>query len=409
MANDFVRDTVSLDETEAHSSAGVEGEVREGIALALSGGGYRAMLFHAGALARLNELGLLSKLRRVSSVSGGAFAGALLGAQWGTWGTPVDGVYPDFVERFVPAIRAFGERNIEVFDAIVGALPFVTGTGMLARSIDQGLLHGKTLADLPAPGEGPEFVICATNLGTGACWRFSRAYAGDYVVGRIADPTWPLALAVAASAAFPPAFAPMELDVGGATFGDWPKWTAVDRASAAPFREKISLSDGGVYDNHGLEPIVKRFSTLLVSDGGMPFSRVDDVATWKLPMRVNAVTDNQSRALRRRDLIERFRRGRDVAPNGPIAQADLRKGMRHGAYWGIDSRPGKFVIPGKIDAMDFDETRRAQMAAVGTWMHHLGTDVSRDLVRWGYVIADLSLRRWYVPTAAKPAGYPAGM
>ena len=30
-----------------------------GIALCLSGGGYRAMVFHLGALWRLNELGLL--------------------------------------------------------------------------------------------------------------------------------------------------------------------------------------------------------------------------------------------------------------------------------------------------------------------------------------------------------------
>jgi predicted acylesterase/phospholipase RssA len=42
---------------------------RDGIALALSGGGYRAMLFHTGALIRLNELGLLKQLTRVSSVS----------------------------------------------------------------------------------------------------------------------------------------------------------------------------------------------------------------------------------------------------------------------------------------------------------------------------------------------------
>lgn len=32
-----------------------------GLAIALSGGGFRAMLFHAGALLRLNELGLLSR------------------------------------------------------------------------------------------------------------------------------------------------------------------------------------------------------------------------------------------------------------------------------------------------------------------------------------------------------------
>ena len=32
-----------------------------GIGIAVSGGGFRAMLFHAGAFARLNELGLLIK------------------------------------------------------------------------------------------------------------------------------------------------------------------------------------------------------------------------------------------------------------------------------------------------------------------------------------------------------------
>jgi NTE family protein len=51
---------------------------RPGIALCLSGGGYRAMLFHVGALLRLNELGLLLSLDRVSSVSGGSITAALL-------------------------------------------------------------------------------------------------------------------------------------------------------------------------------------------------------------------------------------------------------------------------------------------------------------------------------------------
>ena len=40
-----------------------------GVGLCLSGGGYRAMLFHAGSLARLNEAGWLPKLTRVTSVS----------------------------------------------------------------------------------------------------------------------------------------------------------------------------------------------------------------------------------------------------------------------------------------------------------------------------------------------------
>jgi NTE family protein len=49
-----------------------------GIALCLSGGGYRAMLFHLSALKRLNEIAYLPKLRRVSSVSGGSITAGVL-------------------------------------------------------------------------------------------------------------------------------------------------------------------------------------------------------------------------------------------------------------------------------------------------------------------------------------------
>ena len=54
----------------------------EEIAVCLSGGGYRAMLFHLGALIRLNEAGLLKKLGRISSVSGGSITAAVLGLHW---------------------------------------------------------------------------------------------------------------------------------------------------------------------------------------------------------------------------------------------------------------------------------------------------------------------------------------
>src|SRR5690349_15848149 len=59
------------------------GKPESGIGLCLSGGGYRAMLFHLGALWRLNELGYLKRLTRVSSVSGGSIAAAVLGQRWG--------------------------------------------------------------------------------------------------------------------------------------------------------------------------------------------------------------------------------------------------------------------------------------------------------------------------------------
>src|SRR5579864_1048345 len=53
-----------------------------GIALCLSGGGYRAMLFHVGALWRLNEAGQLPRLDRISSVSGGSITAGVLAQNW---------------------------------------------------------------------------------------------------------------------------------------------------------------------------------------------------------------------------------------------------------------------------------------------------------------------------------------
>ena len=55
------------------------GELDDGFALCLSGGGYRAMVFHAGALWRLYEAELLQGLKRISSVSGGSITTGVLG------------------------------------------------------------------------------------------------------------------------------------------------------------------------------------------------------------------------------------------------------------------------------------------------------------------------------------------
>ena len=49
-----------------------------GLALCLSGGGFRALLFHLGALRRLNELGILPKVDTFSATSGGSILACLL-------------------------------------------------------------------------------------------------------------------------------------------------------------------------------------------------------------------------------------------------------------------------------------------------------------------------------------------
>ena len=59
-----------------------QSQLTDGIALCLSGGGYRAMLFHLGGIIRLNEMGRLRTINRVSSVSGGSITAGVLGAAW---------------------------------------------------------------------------------------------------------------------------------------------------------------------------------------------------------------------------------------------------------------------------------------------------------------------------------------
>ena len=250
-----------------------------GRALALSGGGFRAMLFHAGALMRLNELGLLSTVARISSVSGGSIASGYLAGVWQQLGA-ADGAgsYAQFKEKYVEPILAFSRQKIDVGDILTGLLPWTSAADQVKDSYDKALFHGITLQALP---DTPQFIFCATNLQTGVNFRFSKPYAGDYVVGRLANPDLPLSTAVTASSAFPPFLSPLVLTLPAGSFTDWPGQAAgaggvVD---PAPFRSKVFLTDGGVYDNHGLEPIVKRYMTLLVSDGGAPFARTADVAT----------------------------------------------------------------------------------------------------------------------------------
>ena len=187
---------------------GSEG-MSEGIGLALSGGGFRATLFHCGALWRLAELGYLGRLDRISSVSGGSITAGVLGLRWST--LRADGfALASLLEHVVTPLRAYCARNVDA-PAIVGGLlvPFKSIPDFLVADYADHLFRRATLQDLP---DQPRFVINSTNLATGVDFRFSKPYAGDYRIGLVERPRFPLALAVAASSAFPPVLSPVVLE-----------------------------------------------------------------------------------------------------------------------------------------------------------------------------------------------------
>src|SRR5689334_14671032 len=96
------------------------------IGLALSGGGYRASVFHLGTLNKLNQLGILSNVDVISTISGGSITGA-------AWCLTKDD-YPKF---HADMVRTFNTKG--VIGRIIFSLTFLFAVlvflGLLVFSI----------------------------------------------------------------------------------------------------------------------------------------------------------------------------------------------------------------------------------------------------------------------------------
>ena len=364
-----------------------EREPQEGIALCLSGGGYRAMLFHLGALWRLNETGLLHRLARVSSVSGGSIIAGILALNWERLDFDDSGVATGFDEQVVAPVRAMAGRTIDWQAILLGTLLPGTAGGRLAAAYRKHLFGATTLQEIPSH---PEFVFNATNLQSGALWRFSRSYVWDYRVGEVKSPRIEVAVAVAASSAFPPFLSPVVLDLDNAAYepdtGEAPGTSG--NLQHPPFTTRVVLGDGGVYDNLGLETAWKRYTTVLVSDGGGHMSdQPRPKHNWPMQAyRVLGVIDNQVRSLRKRQLIDGY-----------------HAGLRKGTYWGIRSDIGDYDLPSSLPCPA--EATKA-IAGISTRLAALDPKAQERLVNWGYAIADTAVRKWVAPDLPPPAGFP---
>ncbi len=356
-----------------------------GIALCLSGGGYRAMLFHLGALWRLNELGYLPRLDRVSSVSGGSIAAGVLGLAW----PKLDfdgGVGRGFSEAVVAPIRALAGETIDLSAVLRGLLGPGSANDQVVRAYKHHLYGDHSLQDLP---DRPRFVINATNLQSGVLWRFSKPYMWDYRVGKIADPKLELAVAVAASSAFPPVLSPAVLEFAES---DYTLNTGTD-LQRPPFTTEVFLADGGVYDNLGLETAWKRYTTILVSDGGGHLAPQEEPARdWpRHGLRVAELLDRQVRALRKRQVIASYKL--------PADQRDHRAG----AYWGIRSDITHF---GLDDALPCPVAQTTKLAETPTRLSSLDASDQERLINWGYAICDAGMRAHVEKGLPPPMGFP---
>ena len=352
-----------------------------GVALCLSGGGYRAMLFHLGVLRRLNEAGWLGRLDRVSSVSGGSIAAGALALAWSELDPDDGGRFRAFDERVLEPVRGLASHGLDVGAVLTGLLTPDSAAERLAKAYKHHLFGDATLQDLP---ESPLFVFCATNVGSGELARLERRQLADWRVGRVERPDIALADAVACSSAFPPVLSPYRLDCSGF---DWLTEDDNDLATNE-FRRELVLSDGGVYDNLGLETAWKRCRTVIVSDaGGQMVAESHPESDWGRHMlRVLKVIDNQVRALRKRQVIE-----------------GLKRGDRDGVYVGIRSHVADY---GLSDPFETDPARTLELANVPTRLDDIGDRLQERLINWGYAICDTGLRRHLDSAAGRPDALP---
>jgi NTE family protein len=351
--------------------------------LCLSGGGYRAMVFHLGTLWRLNDAAWLGKLDRISSVSGGSITAGVLGLHWKDLGVTSNAPAPRF-SVVVDEVRKLASRTIDIGSVLEGVFGPGTVSDKIQKAYDDELFHGATLQDLP--DDPPRFVINATNVQSTVLWRFSKPFMRDWRVGKVRNPKVPLAVAVAASSAFPPILSPAELDLHkyGCVFEPG---SGAD-LQTEPYISKAVLSDGGVYDNMGLETVWKGYRTVLVSDaGGHVEPEGDPHRDWaRHAFRILDIVDNQVRSLRKRQVIVAY-----------------QEGQRDGAYWGIRADILDYKVE-KALPCPFDQTMA--LARIPTRLKAMSDADQMHLINWGYAVCDAALRKHVDPTLPAPPDFP---
>jgi predicted acylesterase/phospholipase RssA len=266
------------------------------LGLALSGGGFRATLFHLGVVRFLRDAGALRDVTDIASVSGGSILAAHLVLNWEHYNGD-DERFDAAAEQIVKFVQ-FDVRNhivrrlpfLYVVSALARRMPgrprTVTANAILERYYARFLYGGRCLYELP---EAPRLHILATNVSNGGLSVFDRdglsiqqrTETGAAKFERISGQMASIARIVCASSAFPGFFPPVAIRAAdlGVREGQFPtEW----------------FTDGGVYDNLGMRAFSwlkhqnLEFDQVLVSDAGKPFQVLTNAALGVMGQSIRA-------------------------------------------------------------------------------------------------------------------------
>jgi predicted acylesterase/phospholipase RssA len=324
--------------------------------LALSGGGFRASLFHIGVLARMAELDVLRHVEVISCVSGGSIVGAhyyLLLRQLLQSKDDKDIRREDYLElvrQLLDQFLAGVQKNIRmnVAASLQANLRMIFNPSTYSRTQRLGELYEKYLYAQITDGEGdvprwlneafivprradgswcdgfspkldnwrrsnkvPNLVLNATSLNTGRNWQFTASWMGEPLsYGTGVDATerlqpvyfseapehlhrYRFGYAVAASSCVPGLFTPIVID------------------ELYPDRT-VRLVDGGVHDNQGTRALLDQdCDSLVVSDasGQMDSERNPVHSELGVVSRTNSVLQARVRVAQHQELQARDRFG----------------------------------------------------------------------------------------------------
>lgn len=245
----FRPDIQSDKDIKAHNSPSVAPDFGDDIgpiALALSGGGYRAAAFHLGVLDVLHRLGLLD-LAALSSTSGGTIVALrfLAGRV-----RPQPESFDEFYRAFTAFLR---DTNV-----VEHALQWLESNPSAPRSVIVGVsnvyaserfLGDMRFTEIRGPNTPTEAGFATTDCESGLSFRFQISLSGLAQIGNSENVSVTpfaadvrLADIVAASGCSPGAFEPLQLP------GDFP------HLSGKPVKP-IALIDGGIYDPMGIDQL----------------------------------------------------------------------------------------------------------------------------------------------------------